>query len=155
MSSDFKEYDKRLQLLEKCKIKADKRTLLLIAGLFWSLAGWRVLSFGYGDLFANTASPWGFLLISLLVFMVFFSLIFSKMVKKHADRIKASNQSKHCVFAFLDIKGYGVMALMMGGGIVLRNSHIVYPVYLGSVYLGIGSALLSAGLKALNAFMYY
>lgn len=136
--------------LETYKIKVNKKTLLFFAGVFWSLAGWRVLAFGYEDLFWNAERPWAFLLISLAVFLLFFALIFNQMVKRHYERIISSNLAKHCIFSFLDLQGYAVMVVMMVGGITLRNAHIINPVYIGSLYLGIGSALLSAGIKVLN-----
>ncbi len=38
---------------------------------------------------------------------------------------------------------------MMTGGILLRNSHLVNPIYLGSFYLGLGFALFISGVRFL------
>jgi len=43
------------------------------------------------------------------------------------------------------------MIVMIAGGITLRNAHVINAAYLGSFYLGLGSALFSAGIKFLTA----
>lgn len=67
--------------LEKYKIKADKRTLLLIAGALWSFAGGRVFTLGLGDLTSNANNVIIYLLVSSVIFFMFFKFVFSKMVK--------------------------------------------------------------------------
>lgn len=138
-----------MELLEKIKIKASKRTLFILAGVIWGGAGGRILTLGYEDLFTNAKNPVIFLIISLVIFFLFYKFIFSKMVKKHIRRIISNGLDKHCVFSFFDLKGYIIMAFMMTGGILLRNSHLVNPIYLGSFYLGLGFALFISGVKFL------
>lgn len=142
-------------MLEKCKLKVNKPTLLFLAGIIWSLAGWRVLALGYQDFFTGGHGPWLDLLITLVAFLFFFGLIFNQMVQRHTDRIRSSGLVKHCIFSFLDFKGYAIMIFMMTGGIMLRRAHIIYPVYLGSFYLGLGSALFLAGIKSLTSALYF
>lgn len=38
------------------------------------------------------------------------------------------------------------MIVMIAGGITLRNAQVIEPFYLGSFYMGLGSALFLAGL---------
>jgi hypothetical protein len=140
-----------VDILEKYKITVNKRTLLLLAGVLWSFAGGRILTLGYEDLFINSQGAWEYLLFSLVTFSVFYVYIFSKMVKKHINRIISSSLSRHCIFSFFDLRGYAVMIVMIAGGIALRNAHVINAVYLGSFYLGLGSALFSAGIKFLTA----
>jgi len=142
-------------MMEKYKLKVNKPTLLFLAGILWCLAGWRVLSFGYQDFFRGGHGPWIDLLITLSAFLFFFGLIFKQMVHRHSERIKSSNLVKHCVFSFLDFKGYAIMLLMMTGGIMLRRAHIINAAYLGSFYLGLGSALFLAGIKSLTSAFYF
>jgi hypothetical protein len=139
-----------VDILEKCKITVNKRTLLLLAGVLWSFAGGRILTLGYEDLFIYSDGAWEYLLFSLVIFTLFFVYIFNRMVKKHINRIISSSLSKHCIFSFFDLKGYAVMIVMIAGGITLRNAHVINAVYLGSFYLGLGSALFSAGIKFLT-----
>lgn len=140
-----------MEQFEKYKIKVSKRTLLLLAGLVWCLAGGRLLTLGYGDLMANAANPLPYLLISVGTLIVFFAAIFNKLVAKHTLRIMASSLKRHCAFSFFDLKGYLTIILMITGGIALRNSGLVEPTLLGAFYLGLGTALLLAGLKFLKA----
>jgi len=138
-----------MNILEKYKIKASKRVLLFLAGILWSFAGGRVLMLGCEDLILNIKSPWGYLLISVAIFYLFFILVFRKMVKKHTARIMSSSLSEHCFFSFFDLKGYTIMIFMIAGGITLRNAHVINPIYLGAFYLGLGPAILSAGIMFL------
>lgn len=142
-----------MDTLEKYKIKVSKRTLLLLAGIVWGFAGSRIFSLGFNDLISNTAHPWGYLIISVLVFFAFNTFIFSNMVRKHTTRIMTSKLLNHCMFSFFDFKGYIIMSFMIVGGITLRNAHVINPVYLGAFYIGLGSALFLAGIKFLISFL--
>ncbi|MBP2627989.1 MAG: putative rane protein [Firmicutes bacterium] len=144
-----------MTMLEKYKIRASKRVLLFLAGTLWSFAGERVLTLGYKDLILNNNSPWGYLLISVIIFYIFFRFVFCKMVEKHTTRIMSSSLSDHCIFSFFDLKGYIIMIFMITGGITLRNAQIINPIYLGTFYLGLGSALLSAAIMFLTSFFNF
>ena len=138
-----------MNILEEYKIKASKKALLFLAGVLWSCAGGRVLMLGYEDLIVKANSPWRYLLISVTIFYLFFILVFRKIVKKHTIRIMSSSMSEHCIFSFFDFKGYTIMIFMIVSGITLRNAHVINPIYLGTFYLGLGLAILSAGLMFL------
>lgn len=79
----------------------------------------------YGKLLKITAVH---ILLSLLVFCTF-GVMFFKMSMKHTKRIK----------------GYLIMAVMMGGGIWLRSSGLVPDVFIAVFYTGLGYALALAG----------
>ena len=138
-----------MEWLEKYKIRVSKQVLLLLAGVIWSIAGWRVITLGYQDLFSHVKSFGGYLLVSAAVFYLFEKFIFRKMVKKHTRRILRSQLADHCIFSFFDFKGYLVMIFMMSGGIMIRQAHVFQPQYLGTFYLGLGTALLMAGMMFL------
>lgn len=142
-----------MDTLEKYKIKVSKRTLLLLAGIVWSFAGSRIFSLGYNDLILSTDRPWGYLIISVLIFFAFYKFVFRKMVRKHTTRIMTSGLLDHCIFSFFDFKGYIIMGFMIAGGITLRNAHVINPVFLGTFYIGLSSALLLAGIKFLVSFL--
>jgi len=144
-----------MNILEKYKIRASKRVLLFLAGVLWSFAGGRVLTLGYEDLILNVKNPWGYLLISVAIFYLFFILVFLKMVKKHTQRIMVSSLSEHCIFSFFDLKGYTIMIFMITGGITLRNAHVINPIYLGTFYMGLGPAILSAGIMFLASVLNF
>jgi len=144
-----------MSIFEKYKISVNKRVLLFLAGALWNFAGGRILSLGYEDLILKGKGPWGYLLISVAIFYMFFIFVFRKMVKKHTIRIMSSSLSEHCIFSFFDLKGYIIMIFMIAGGITLRNAHVINPIYLGVFYLGLGSAILSAGIMFLASVLNF
>lgn len=124
------------------KVKRD--TLLLLACLVWSAAGFNILRIGlmayppYLDVLD--------LLLSALVFLVFQRFIFGKLVKKHTTRIGAYIEERHFFLKFFDRKAFVIMAVMMTGGIGLRVSGIAPEQFIAVFYTGLGASLLLAGL---------
>lgn len=125
-------------------MKVQKNTLLLIACLVWSVAGFNILRIGLLS-YPNYLSPLNFAL-SLLVFAVFQFLIFGKLVKKHTERINAYEEEKQFFLKFFDVKSFIIMAFMMTGGIALRASNVAPEQFIAVFYTGLGAALLLAGL---------
>lgn len=125
-------------------MKVQKNTLLLIACLVWSVAGFNILRIGLLA-YPNYLSPLNFAL-SLLVFAVFQFLIFGKLVKKHTERINAYEEEKQFFLKFFDVKSFIIMAFMMTGGIALRASNVAPEQFIAVFYTGLGAALFLAGL---------
>lgn len=124
------------------KVKRD--TLLLIACLVWSAAGFNILRIGilaYPDYLSILNY-----LLSLVVFTVFQIFIFGKLVKKHSARISAYEEERHFFLKFFDVKSFAIMAFMMTGGIALRSSGIAPERFIAVFYTGLGASLLLAGL---------
>lgn len=124
------------------KVKRD--TLLLIACLVWSAAGFNILRIGilaYPDYLSMLNY-----LLSLVVFTVFQVFIFGKLVKKHSARIGAYEEERHFFLKFFDVKSFAIMAFMMTGGIALRSSGIAPDRFIAVFYTGLGASLLLAGL---------
>ena len=96
-----------------------RNTLLLLACLVWSAAGFNILRIGILA-YPNYLSVWNFLL-SALVFAVFQRMVFGKLVKKHTARIRAYEEERHFFLKFFDVKSFLIMAVMMSGGIWLRS----------------------------------
>ncbi|MEG0441900.1 MAG: hypothetical protein RR544_06335, partial [Oscillospiraceae bacterium] len=121
-----------------------KRALPAIAGTVWLIAGFNVARLGvldYGKLPKITPLQ---VLLSLLVFAVF-GIMFYKMTVKHTLRIAGYPEIKRPFWNFFDLKSYCIMAFMMGGGILLRSSGLVPPVFIAVFYTGLGCALALAG----------
>ena len=100
------------------KISTDK--LMLVAGIVWAIAGANIANIGL----TAYQHDWGWVIWALLVgsaviFVLFHSRIFQKMVGKHAKRIGGYEEAKTNILKFFDKKGYIMMAIMMGGGIGL------------------------------------
>ena len=131
-----------------------KKYLPLLAGIVWSIAGTAVLSIGLPALVSNYAQlPWISLLITAVVFFLFFTFIFFRLFRKHMGRIDAFEQEKICAFAFFDVKGYIIMACMITFGIVLRMTGLLPHIVLGMLYTGIGLAMLGAAASFIVSFI--
>lgn len=125
-------------------MKVKRNTLLLLACLVWSAAGFNILRIGlmvYPSYFTVLN-----VLLSVLVFAVFQRFIFGKLVKKHTARINAYLEERHFFLKFFDRKAFAIMAVMMTGGIGLRVSGIAPERFIAVFYTGLGAALLLAGL---------
>jgi len=125
----------------RCK----KRSLLLIAGLVWIFAGGMVSKLGFNVLFTSSIHPFISIMVAVVTFLIFFNFIFIKLVKKHKNRISEKEQDKLCLFSFFDVKSYVIMIFMMGLGITIRSINSINPLCWAAIYIGIGLALLSAG----------
>lgn len=119
--------------------------LLLIAAAVWFLAGINILRLGVLACMEGTTPP---LLLALGIPAVFlaFHAMFSKLVGKHSDRIRSYGENHMHVLRFFDVKGYIIMAIMMGGGISLRAFGIVPSWFVAFFYTGLGVALALAGI---------
>ena len=125
-------------------MKVKKRTLLLIACLVWGIAGFNILRIGI-----LAYRPYISVLnviLSLLVFAIFQTFIFGRLVKKHTQRILDYEEEKQYFFNFFDGKSFLIMAVMMTGGIYLRVSGLGPEHFIAVFYSGLGAALLLAGI---------
>ena len=130
-----------------------KRYLLLIASLVWLFAGLKVLSLGLEAYKTNfTALN---VLLSIAVFIVFWLMVFNRLVNKHTVRIKAYTEEKRYFWNFFDLKSFIIMAIMMTGGILIRKYSLLGVNFIAFFYTGIGSALSLAGLKFMYNFIKY
>lgn len=125
-------------------MKVKRNTLLLLACLVWSAAGFNILRIGLAAYPAYLTAL--NCLLSVLVFAVFQRFIFGKLVKKHTARITAYMEERHFFLKFFDRKAFAIMAVMMSGGIGLRASGIVPERFIAVFYTGLGASLLLAGL---------
>lgn len=125
-------------------MKVKRNTLLLLACLVWSAAGFDILRIG---LMAYPAylTMLNYLL-SILVFVVFQRFIFGKLVKKHTARISAYLEEQLFFLKFFDRKAFAIMAVMMTGGIGLRAGGLAPERFIAVFYTGLGASLLAAGL---------
>ncbi len=125
-------------------MKVKRNTLLLLACLVWSIAGFNILRIGLMAYHAyRTVLNY---ILSVLVFAVFQKFIFSKLVQKHTARINAYLEERHFFLKFFDGKAFAIMAVMMIGGIGLRASGLAPEWFIAVFYSGLGASLLLAGL---------
>ena len=112
-----------------------KRTLLLIAGIVWLIAGFNVARLGVLS-YLLIEIKWFLILLSVIIFAVF-GMMFLKMSKKHTGRIMGYEDKKP-FWNFFDLKAYMIMAFMMGGGIGFRAAGIFPDVFIAFFYSGLG-----------------
>lgn len=124
-------------------MKVKRNTLLLLACLVWSAAGFNILRIGLVSYPAYLSAL--NLLLSVLVFVLFQRFVFGKLVKKHTARIHSYQEERHFFLKFFDGKAFAIMAVMMSGGIALRVSGIAPERFIAVFYSGLGASLLLAG----------
>lgn len=125
-------------------MKVKRNTLLFLACLVWSAAGFNILRIGLTAYSAyRTALNY---MLSVLVFAVFQKFIFGKLVRKHTARINAYRDERQFFLKFFDRKAFVIMAVMMTGGIFLRTSGFAPERFIAVFYTGLGASLLLAGL---------
>lgn len=124
-------------------MKVKKINLLAIAALVWMIAGFNILKIGIVS-YKNNVTLLG-VGVSILVFFIFWSKVFSKLVNKHTIRIVNFEEERQLFFKFFDKKSFLIMAFMMTFGIALRASNILDPKYIAEFYTGLGTALTLAG----------
>lgn len=125
------------------KVKTEK--LLIIAAVVWLFAGLNILRLGLISI-VETELVAVLLAVGIAVTFLLFHMMFSKLVGKQSTRIRNYANTHTCAFAFFDAKGYIMMAIMMGGGIALREMGIIPAWVVAFLYTGIGSALALAGI---------
>lgn len=124
-------------------MKVKRNTLLLIAALVWSAAGFNILRIGL-----LACPPYRTIvnyLLSAVVFTVFPIFIFGRLVNKHTARISAYEE-EHFFLKFFNVKSFIIMAVMMTGGIWLWSSGVAPDWFISFFYSGLGTSLLLAGL---------
>ncbi len=127
--------------IEKFKPAVPKRYLMLVAALVWLFAGGMLMYKGlsimiYVDFAVLKLS------ISITLGIVFFFLLFSKIVKKHIARIIGLKSKSPCFFSFFSWKSYLLMGFMISMGILLRRSNLLPTEYLAAFYVTMATPLL-------------
>lgn len=125
------------------KVRSEK--LLIIAAAVWLLAGINILRLGIVAIVDIDATVF-LLALGIAATFLLFHMMFTKLVGKQSKRIRDYGNELTCAFAFFDVKGYVMMAIMMGGGIALREFGIIPEWIVAFMYTGIGAALALAGI---------
>ena len=121
--------------------------LHFMAGLVWLGVGLMLISFAAQWLKPVVISTQLLLIAAGLVAAVVIYLFgFSKLGKKNIKRINGMQGRKVCLFAFIQWKGYLIVAFMVSLGIYLRVYSPIPKPLLAILYLGIGGGLLTSSL---------
>jgi small-conductance mechanosensitive channel len=133
-------------------IHIPKNHLMLIAGVVWCAAGAMVCMIGLPLEFGLAPSHLILFPLALVIFLVFYFFVFSRLVRKHADRIRARVEDRLPFWHFFNASSWAVMAVMMGGGMALRLSHLMPDWMIAFFYSGLGVALFLCGVRFLGVF---
>lgn len=146
----LKEYKE--QSANETRFCVKKKTLLLIAGIVWMIAGFNVARLGVLS-YLNIERTWYLYFFSLVVFMSF-GLMFFKMSQKHTKRILGYEEYRP-FWHFFDFKAYLIMICMMSGGIGFRAAGIFPEIFIAFFYSGLGLALALAGIIFTRNYLLY
>lgn len=128
-----------------------KVNLLLIASLVWMIAGFNVLKIGI-ETYRGFVQPIN-LLLSVIVFLLFWWMVFYKLTIKHTTRIMNYQAEKLLFINFFDVKSFIIMAVMIIGGLTIRGFNLLPDRFIAVFYSGLGAALfLAGGLFSYNYF---
>ena len=126
--------------------RADVRTQITAGAVMWSIGAAILLVRGLAYIQGRSWHAWA-LAAGLALGVLKSRFVLERVASKAVDRVRAHGRA--WFFAFFSLKSWGLIALMMGSGMILRRA-IVHPNQvgagiLGAVYIGIGAALLLAG----------
>lgn len=129
----------------------DRKVLVLLAGVVWSVAGFALIGVAILWLISSHKNVIAFITIGIISGTVIFRYGFSKVAKINLVRIyeQSPGKDKICVFSFQNTRSYLIAAGMMLMGYALR--HLPIPrVYLAPLYFAIGLGLLLSSLQYYN-----
>ena len=130
----------------------DKRFLIALSGIIWSIVGIILCSLALNWLSQTTAKNAIWLgIVGIILSLLIHHFGFLKLVDKNIKRI-ISKEGKICIFAFQPWKSYLIIAIMIGMGIVLRHSSLPKP-YLSVIYIGFGGAMVLSSIRYHRIFL--
>lgn len=141
--------------LKKMIPHTSKRILLFIAALVWTFAGVMLFSRGIAMMRIDSHSFGLRFIISLVSGALFYWVLFTRISKKHVNRIIQLPVERPAVFSFFDKKGYIMMIGMISLGVFLRTTGIVAPFYLSVLYVTMGVPLFISSIRFYYSGIYY
>ena len=129
-----------------------KNYLMLIAGLVWCLAGAMVSRVGLPLLLGLAPAHLFLYPLAVEIFLAFYFFVFSRLVRKHTDRIRSRSEERLPVWNIFNASSWAMMAVMMIGGMALRFSQLMPDWTIAFFYSGLGVALFLCGVRFLGGF---
>jgi len=139
-----------MTFLDLLKPAVPRRTLFFVAAGIWFLAGAILLYRGTQLLPGKTL----LLAVGLCGGLLFFRLVFLRISNRHITRIRVIPHARPCLFSFLDWRGYGLMTLMITGGVLVRTSGILPASVLGTFFVGMGTPLVVSSVRFAAAGLF-
>ena len=138
--------------IKKLTPSADKRILVLLAGIMWCGVGTMLVCFAVSWLLPYNGWEQGlYYAAGFLAAMPIHHFGFLKIADKNLNRLLPLTEKK-CVFSFITWKSYIIILVMVSMGIALRHSSIPKR-YLSILYNGIGLALFLSGIRYFRFFV--
>ncbi len=141
--------DPRPPFKEKWKPGVSKSALLFIAGAVWMAIGTGLDLLAGSWLHREPTTP---ALLSAAIGVAAALIIhhfgFLRIVDRNLGRIRPM-EGRRCAFAFIPLKSYGLIAVMILLGTLLRHSPLP-KLYLAPLYIGIGTALVLSSIRYLR-----
>ncbi len=134
------------------RVTIPRNHLILVAGLVWCLAGAMVCVVGLPLEFRLAPTHLVLVPLAAAIFLAFYAFVFSPLVRKHTIRIQARREERLPVWQFFNASSWAIMAVMMGGGMALRLSHVAPDWAIAFFYSGLGAALFLCGLRFVGIF---
>jgi hypothetical protein len=137
--------------LRKFTPLADKRILVLLAGIMWCGVGIMLVHYAVLWLTPFKAGVQAvFYTAGFLAAMPIHHFGFLKIADKNLNRLLPLTE-KRCMFSFMTWKSYIIVLVMVSMGIALRHSSLPKQ-YLSILYNGIGLALFLSGIRYFRFF---
>ena len=139
---------RQVSLLHRLNPTLPRPWLLALAGLMWTAVG--VMLGRYAFVWLAHPPSWphaGLGLAGVAAALPIYRLGFRKLARQNVARIRRL-ADRACLFSFLAWKSYAIVAVMISGGVLLRNSALPKP-YLAILYAAMGGGLF------LSSFVYY
>ncbi|MBB3188673.1 hypothetical protein [Microbacter margulisiae] len=135
-------------------MRIDKRHLLFVAAMAWLVASGML--FWRSTTYFELRKGWKLeTAASLVGGILFFRVLFLRISSKHIKRIISLEKRKPSVFSFFSKRSYLLMAIMISGGVLLRESHILPTYDLSFFYFFMGTPLFLSSIRFFKAWVRY
>ncbi|MBI4682945.1 MAG: hypothetical protein HY757_07580 [Nitrospirae bacterium] len=130
----------------------DKKFLVALSGIMWSVVGIMLCKLAVGWLSQTTAYKRTWLgAAGIMLSLMIHHFGFLKLVDRNIARILAK-KGKVCIFGFQPWKSYLIIAFMIGMGTALRHSSLPRQ-YLAIIYISMGGAMLLSSIRYYRTFI--
>ncbi|GAT62070.1 hypothetical protein PJIAN_1660 [Paludibacter jiangxiensis] len=140
--------------IHKITPRISRHNLLLAAACMWLFAGGMLLWRSCAYFEPVSGWPW-LLILSFIGGLLFFRGMFLRISNKHINRIRKMKIERPCLFSFFNLRSYGIMVVMISGGVGLRTSHLIALPYLSLFYLFMSIPLLLSAVRFVRAWLIY
>jgi len=134
-------------ILNTLKPSVPKRYLLFVAAVVWTFAGGMLLYRGFSVLKFNSSVILMEEAVSIILGVVFYIFMFSRISLKHIVRMQNNPIERPCVFSFFNWRSYILMSTMISFGVMLRVTGLVPIQYLSVFYICMGTPLFLSSIR--------